>query len=313
MIKTYVTEASNHGNRHSHRSATLAAWTKDNPVIGDGEIVIEVVPDPDPDKIKTGDGVTRYLDLPYNGTVGPMGPVGPTGPTGAPGTNGTNGATGATGPGVAVGGTTGQFLWKLSNTDYDTGWRTLVKGDVGLGNVDNTSDINKPVSTAQATAIALKADDSGVVHTTGTESVGGTKTFTLSPAVPTAAARDGTTKAASTLYVDKAISALTVNSVSAAYTLALADAGAVVYHPPSDTTARTWTIPANASVAFPIGSVITIDNDIGAGALTIAITSDTLVLVGAGSTGSRTLAAGGQATAVKVTATRWRISGVGLT
>lgn len=32
----------------------------------------------------------------------------------------------------------------------------IVKGDVGLGNVDNTSDVNKPVSTAQATAIALK-------------------------------------------------------------------------------------------------------------------------------------------------------------
>lgn len=30
----------------------------------------------------------------------------------------------------------------------------LAKGDVGLGNVDNTSDANKPVSTAQATAIA---------------------------------------------------------------------------------------------------------------------------------------------------------------
>ena len=28
---------------------------------------------------------------------------------------------------------------------------------VGLGNVDNTSDANKPVSTAQATAIGLKA------------------------------------------------------------------------------------------------------------------------------------------------------------
>lgn len=35
---------------------------------------------------------------------------------------------------------------------------TLVKADVGLGNVDNTSDANKPVSTAQATAIGLKQD-----------------------------------------------------------------------------------------------------------------------------------------------------------
>lgn len=33
----------------------------------------------------------------------------------------------------------------------------LVKGDVGLSNVDNTSDVNKPVSTAQATSIATKA------------------------------------------------------------------------------------------------------------------------------------------------------------
>lgn len=32
----------------------------------------------------------------------------------------------------------------------------IVKGDVGLGNVDNTSDVNKPVSTAQQTALNLK-------------------------------------------------------------------------------------------------------------------------------------------------------------
>jgi hypothetical protein len=35
-----------------------------------------------------------------------------------------------------------------------TGAVTLAKADVGLSNVDNTSDANKPVSTAQATAIA---------------------------------------------------------------------------------------------------------------------------------------------------------------
>jgi hypothetical protein len=37
-----------------------------------------------------------------------------------------------------------------------TGVVTLVKADVGLGSVDNTSDVGKPVSTAQATAIGLK-------------------------------------------------------------------------------------------------------------------------------------------------------------
>lgn len=34
---------------------------------------------------------------------------------------------------------------------------TISKSDVGLGNVDNTADTAKPVSTAQATAIALKS------------------------------------------------------------------------------------------------------------------------------------------------------------
>lgn len=36
----------------------------------------------------------------------------------------------------------------------------LVKGDVGLGNVDNTSDVNKPVSTAVQTALNLKINSS---------------------------------------------------------------------------------------------------------------------------------------------------------
>ena len=43
-----------------------------------------------------------------------------------------------------------------------TGAVTLVKGDVGLGNVDNTSDLNKPISTATQTALDGK---SAVGHT----------------------------------------------------------------------------------------------------------------------------------------------------
>ena len=103
------------------------------------------------------------------------------------------------------------------------------------------------------------------------------------------------------------------NSRSANYTLALTDSGDQIFHPSADTTARTWTIPANSSVAFPIGTAITFINQNGAGVITIAITSDTMRLAGAGTTGSRTLAANGIATAVKVTSTEWIISGTGLT
>lgn len=101
------------------------------------------------------------------------------------------------------------------------------------------------------------------------------------------------------------------SSKSAAYTLVLGDAQTHIYHPTSDNNARTWTIPANSSVAFPIGTAITFINDMNT--ITIAITTDTLVLAGTGSTGSRTLAVNGVATAIKVTSTRWYISGTGLT
>jgi len=54
----------------------------------------------------------------------------------------------------------------------------IVKGDVGLGSVDNTSDANKPISTATQSALNFKANDSAVIHNTGDESASGVKTFT---------------------------------------------------------------------------------------------------------------------------------------
>lgn len=103
------------------------------------------------------------------------------------------------------------------------------------------------------------------------------------------------------------------NSQSVAYTLVLADAGKHILHPSADTTARIFTIPANSSVAYPIGTAITFVNQNAAGVVTIAITTDTMRLAGLGTTGSRTLAANGTATALKITATEWIISGVNLT
>lgn len=102
------------------------------------------------------------------------------------------------------------------------------------------------------------------------------------------------------------------NSQSANYTIQNSDAGGHIYHPSADTTARTWTIPANSSISFPIGTSITFVNDTGAGAITIAITTDTLLFGGAGTTGSRTLAASGMASAIKITTTKWIINGIGL-
>jgi hypothetical protein len=107
------------------------------------------------------------------------------------------------------------------------------------------------------------------------------------------------------------IKAIDQQSKSAAYTTVLGDAGKHIYHPSSDNNARTFTIDSNANVAYPVGTAITFVNEINT--VTIAITSDTLTLCSAGTTGSRTLAANGIATALKVASTKWVISGVGLT
>jgi hypothetical protein len=113
---------------------------------------------------------------------------------------------------------------------------------------------------------------------------------------------------AATLKIDTLIPQ---NSQSTAYTTVLTDGSKHILHPIADNNARTFTIDSNANVAYPIGTAITFVNLINV--VTIAITSDTMYLAGAGTTGSRTLAAYGVATALKVASTSWIISGTGLT
>jgi hypothetical protein len=102
------------------------------------------------------------------------------------------------------------------------------------------------------------------------------------------------------------------NSQSAAYTTVLSDAGKHIYHPASDANARTYTIAANASVAYPIGTVIAFVN-MTSQAVTIAINSDTMYLGNLGTTGSRTLGQYGVANALKIASTTWIITGTALT
>lgn len=84
-----------------------------------------------------------------------------------------------------------------SSTLLGSGNIDLAKGDVGLDNVDNTSDANKPVSTAQQTALNLKAN---LVS----------PTFTGSPIAPTQPLSSNNTTIATTEYVDRL--ALTIST-----------------------------------------------------------------------------------------------------
>lgn len=123
---------------------------------------------------------------------------------------------------------------------------------------------------------------------------------------------DGTNDAKATTAELKIFNNIVASqSKSADYTLVLGDANKFLLHPVADTNNRTFTLPANASVAYPVGTWITFVNEVNT--LSIAITSDTMTLAGGTSTGTRSLAAFGVATALKTASTRWVISGTNLT
>jgi hypothetical protein len=92
------------------------------------------------------------------------------------------------------------------------------------------------------------------------------------------------------------------NAQGSGYTLVLADQGKMV------TITGGVTIPANGSVAFPVGTSVVIYNN-SASSQTISITTDTLRLAGTATTGARTLAQRGFATCIKVAATEWVVTG----
>lgn len=95
--------------------------------------------------------------------------------------------TDATREATITAGSTAQY-WR-----GDKSWQLLDKASVGLGNVDNTSDAGKPVSTAQAAADALRAPLASPV-------------FTGDPQAPTPAAGDNDTSIATTAFVKTALS-----------------------------------------------------------------------------------------------------------
>jgi|18_taG_2_1085343.scaffolds.fasta_scaffold01011_10 hypothetical protein len=105
---------------------------------------------------------------------------------------------------------------------------------------------------------------------------------------------------------DQDLTVVTDNAQSGTtYTLVLADAGKVVSI--SNVSANTLTIPTNASVAFPIGTVIAVEQ-LGAGVTSIA--GDTGVIVNGTSAGSGDMSSQYSAVSLrKVSTDTWVVMG----
>lgn len=95
------------------------------------------------------------------------------------------------------------------------------------------------------------------------------------------------------------------------YGIVATDQGKCIYHALGDG-AATWTIPDDAVIPLDIGTVLTFVNR-SATAVSIAITTNTLIQAETGATGTRSLAQYGMATAMKLSHTEWLINGVALT
>ena len=192
---------------------------------------------------------------------------------------------------INLSGTAEIFITLRSADPYLVGGTDVAIADGGTGasTASAAFDNLKQAATSSATGVVELATSAEVV--TGTDTARATTPESISGA--------------------RIYGGLPVVSLSAATTLNATHANKTILHPSSDNNARTFTIPANASVAYAVGTTITFANKINT--VTIAITSDTLTFAPRGTTGSRTLAASGLATAVKITSTEWMISGVGLT
>jgi hypothetical protein len=100
------------------------------------------------------------------------------------------------------------------------------------------------------------------------------------------------------------------SQTGATYTLVLADDGKHIYLNTGST--NTITVPTNASVAFAIGTVITVVNG-NSGTCTITGPTSGLQLANGAAATSRSLATKGMATMVKVATDLWYVSGAGVT
>ena len=205
---------------------------------------------------------------------------------------------------------TSEVTGTLPVANGGTGQTSFTNGQLLIGNSSGNT-LTKSTLTAGSGVTITNSAGGITIAATGSGSV----VFSISPTLTTPNLGTPASGTLSSCTVDGTNTVgyqnIPINSQSTNYTLVLTDSGKSIFHPSTDAFDRTFTIPANASVAYPLGTAISFIN-MSANNLFIELNSDTMYLSGYGYTGTRTLAQYGSATAIKMTSTTWMISGNGL-
>lgn len=204
-----------------------------------------------------------------------------------------------------------------TSADYyrgDKTFATLDKAAVGLSNVDNTSDLNKPISTATQTALDAKQatitgaattiDDTDLTASRALVSDGSGKVAVSDVTSTELGYLDGVTSAVQTQVDSKTAKLITTNRQTASYTLVLSDADKLVEM--NVATANNLTIPLNSSVAFATGTQILLAQ-YGAGQTTVVATSGVTIRSNGGKLKLNVQYSG--ATLIKIDTDEWYLFG----
>lgn len=214
------------------------------------------------------------------------------------------------GPITATQGGTGQTSLTANNVVLGNGTGTVLFVAPGTtGNVLVSNGTTWTSNAAAAVGFPITIGNTSVASGSTTTSIGNLTLTNVTVSSGTVSANAGVATSDSVNVVG--YMGLPQNSQNGNYNVVIGDAGKHLYHAAAQA-AATYTIPANSNVAFTVGTAISFVN-MSANAVTIAVTTDTMYLSSTGTTGNRTLAQYGIATAVKMTSTTWIISGSALT